>query len=174
LKRIAFAEVVTQEQLGKGSAASVVAGVFQGARVALKIFTVQKKPSAADFVAGEPVLRSPLAELRMEACLMQYACCLSFRSACDRLTSALRSCSDLRHENIVAMIGISLAPVCIVMELLPCNLMEYLRESVPLNWRLRASIACDVIFFLLDGYSPLTDCARHELPPQCLPDHRAL
>jgi serine/threonine protein kinase len=147
LTRLPVSEITTQQELGKGSAATVLAGVFQGARVALKMFNPQTRRGTIAASAGEPVPASPLAELRMEACLMQYALRSPVLSpACPHTSSRLTSLllSDLRHENVVAMIGVSLFPMCIVMELMSCNLYEYLRESVPLNWRLRVSIASDV------------------------------
>jgi hypothetical protein len=183
LTRVPVSQIATQEELGKGSAATVWAGVFQGARVALKMFNPQTRRGTIAAVAGEPVPVSPLAELRMEACLMQYAvrppvCSVARIHTSSGLISSA-SLSDLRHENVVAMVGISLFPMCIIMELIPCNLYEYLRESVPLNWRLRVSIASDVrilpgVLDLDTNLDCLPDRLWHELPAQCRAFHRPL
>ncbi len=67
--------------------------------------------------------------------------------------------AQLQHPNFIRLLGVSLRPLCIVMELMAGNLYDYLHDKQrPLNWRLRASLAEDIalgVRFLHEQSPPL-------------------
>jgi serine/threonine protein kinase len=131
---VPFSDLTVKAELGRGSFSTVVAATYQGRQVAVKMLTPQKNGKRD----SETMVRSQFAEFRAEASMLQYALILV------AVLPLLIATSFARHQNLVSLIGISMSPLCLVMELMECSLSEYLSDSVPLNWRLRTSIALDV------------------------------